>query len=224
LVSLTQVTNQTAITQATSSSAAIIGLASDLVMPGTGGFAPPTGTTAQRPATPAAGVTRWNSTLNYSEQYNGSVWQPRGRLLQVQTVVVTGISGTSTFTIGTALPTNATMTTNAVSTTFTPISATSTLVVRFGGIVASGTANRSVLIGLFAGTVHEGSVAALCATANAAYPITLQSTWAPASTAAITITLRAAISGGAGTWYVNNAGTNTLGGGFASELTIEEYL
>jgi hypothetical protein len=116
------------------------------------------------------------------------------------------------------------MTTNVVSTTFTPISAVSTLIVRFSGIVSSGTANRSVLISLFAGTVHQGSAAALCATANAAYPISLQSTWAPASTAAITITLRAATSGGAGTWYVNNAGTNTLGGGFASEMIIEEYL
>ena len=40
----------------------------------TGGFIPPTGTTAQRPSSPVAGTTRFNTTTNAYEVYNGS-WQ-----------------------------------------------------------------------------------------------------------------------------------------------------
>jgi hypothetical protein len=224
LISLTQVTNQTAITQATGSTPAIIGLSNDVVLPGTGGFVPPVGTTAQRPTTPAAGTTRWNSTLGYSEQYNGTVWQPRGRLIQAASLTVSGTTGTTTFTIGTTVPTTALMTAVVATATFTPISASSTLIVRWGGIVAVGTAGRSVLVSLFSGTTHQVSGAALCASTNSAYPVSIHATWVPGSTAAITITLRAAITGAAANWYVNNAGSNTLGGGFASEMTIEEYL
>lgn len=35
---------------------------------------PPSGTTAQRPATPAAGMVRYNTTFNKLEQYNGTSW------------------------------------------------------------------------------------------------------------------------------------------------------
>ena len=40
----------------------------------TGGFIPPTGTTAQRPSSPVAGTTRFNTTTNYYEMYNGTSW------------------------------------------------------------------------------------------------------------------------------------------------------
>lgn len=35
----------------------------------------PIGTTAQRPASPATGTIRWNTTLNILEFYNGSIWR-----------------------------------------------------------------------------------------------------------------------------------------------------
>jgi hypothetical protein len=42
-----------------------------------GGFAVPTGTTAQRPASPAEGTLRYNSTLKITEIYTGnSTWEP----------------------------------------------------------------------------------------------------------------------------------------------------
>lgn len=34
----------------------------------------PTGTTAERPATPSLGITRYNTTTNSFEYYNGSSW------------------------------------------------------------------------------------------------------------------------------------------------------
>ena len=40
----------------------------------TGGFIPPTGTTAQRPSSPVAGTTRFNTTTNVYEVYNNT-WQ-----------------------------------------------------------------------------------------------------------------------------------------------------
>ncbi len=40
----------------------------------TGGMFLPVGTTAQRPATPATGMIRFNTTTNAVETYNGSSW------------------------------------------------------------------------------------------------------------------------------------------------------
>lgn len=40
----------------------------------TGGFYLPVGTTAQRPASPSAGMIRYNTTTNLVEIYNGSSW------------------------------------------------------------------------------------------------------------------------------------------------------
>ena len=40
----------------------------------TGGMFLPTGTTAQRPATPATGMMRFNTTTSAVETYNGSAW------------------------------------------------------------------------------------------------------------------------------------------------------
>lgn len=34
----------------------------------------PTGTTAERPASPVAGMLRYNTSLGYVEYYNGSAW------------------------------------------------------------------------------------------------------------------------------------------------------
>ena len=55
-----------------------IGLADDAVMPGTGGFVPPSGTTAQRPGAPTDGTTRWNTTNGELEHWDGSSWGPIG--------------------------------------------------------------------------------------------------------------------------------------------------
>ncbi len=45
-----------------------------LTLSNTGYFIPATGTTAQRPGSPVAGQTRYNSTFNQLEYYNGSGW------------------------------------------------------------------------------------------------------------------------------------------------------
>jgi len=45
---------------------------------GTGAFTPQVGTTAERPATPAAGMIRFNTTIGSHEVYNGTTWNPVG--------------------------------------------------------------------------------------------------------------------------------------------------
>lgn len=48
---------------------------------GTGALTTPVGTTAERPATPAVGMTRYNTTTNVLEIYNGTSWTAVGKNL-----------------------------------------------------------------------------------------------------------------------------------------------
>ena len=50
-------------------------LAANLALTGNAGVTLPSGTTADRPGSPAAGVMRFNTTTNIMEYYNGSNWQ-----------------------------------------------------------------------------------------------------------------------------------------------------
>ena len=43
--------------------------------PTTGGFTPPSGTVAQRPASPVVGMSRWNTEYGWYEIWNGTIWQ-----------------------------------------------------------------------------------------------------------------------------------------------------
>jgi hypothetical protein len=49
-----------------------------LTVDGTDYILMPVGTTAQRPVTPVAGMTRYNSDTGLMEYYNGSIWNPAG--------------------------------------------------------------------------------------------------------------------------------------------------
>ena len=56
---------------------------------GTGALQLPSGTTAQRPATPSAGMWRHNTSFGYPEVYNGTSWETAFQY-QVQALVVAG--------------------------------------------------------------------------------------------------------------------------------------
>jgi hypothetical protein len=75
----------------------------------TGSVQLPTGTTAQRPATPATAMFRYNSTLNQFEGYNGSIWggiggAQAGGAIQINnttaSVSYTVATGTNGFSVG----------------------------------------------------------------------------------------------------------------------------
>lgn len=58
--------------------ASTLSAASDITQTGTGALNFAKGTTAQRPASPVTGATRYNTTLGYLENYNGTVWKTVG--------------------------------------------------------------------------------------------------------------------------------------------------
>ena len=51
-----------------------VGLADDVILPGTGSATLPSGTLLERPGTPAAGMIRFNDTTSFMEYYNGTEW------------------------------------------------------------------------------------------------------------------------------------------------------
>ena len=61
-----------------------------LTVQGTDYILMPVGTTAQRPATPAAGMTRYNSTTSLLEYYNGTTWVVSGQYYPIDYLVVAG--------------------------------------------------------------------------------------------------------------------------------------
>lgn len=56
----------------------------------TGAYTPPTGTTAQRPASPIGGMSRFNTDVGAYEIFNGAVWQPITGAYAVNYVLVAG--------------------------------------------------------------------------------------------------------------------------------------
>ena len=67
----------------------------------TGSTQLPTGTTAQRPATPATAMLRYNTSLSQFEGYNGSVWGGIGGGLGGGSI----LTNTTTVTINSTIPT-----------------------------------------------------------------------------------------------------------------------
>lgn len=213
--------NEIDVTDATNVTPAVISIAQNPVIPGTASMTLPKGTTAERPTVSVDGMHRYNTTISASEYFNGSSWLPLGKVLQVVTGSLPSSSGTSTVPLDATTPL-ITEGTQLISVNFTPLSATSTITIRFNASVSHGTAARSIIFSCFANNVNIGSSIATCAVASSAYQITLQVAHLPASTATITFSLRAGANS-TGTWYINRAGaTNTLGGALVSEYTIME--
>jgi hypothetical protein len=71
-------TTDTAVTTGSVNIGGSLSVASDAQFSGTGRLLFPRGTTAQRPASPTSGSTRYNTDLGYLENYNGTAWIPVG--------------------------------------------------------------------------------------------------------------------------------------------------
>jgi len=198
-----------------------VGLASDAILPGTGSLTLPIGTTAQRPASPLAGMVRYNSTLGYNEKYTGAYWSPFGLVLQQVTGAIAAQTATNSQT-----PLDATAPTSAEGTqiwtqAFTPISATSRIIISYSVTNVHSTAARTQIMSVFAGSTNIGTIVTTCTVAASYYPATHQVVYSPGSVTAITFSCRVGSSGN-GAWYINSAATNTLGGTMASQFLITE--
>ena len=99
--SLTAVTNQIAIVNPSGTGGnPQIALAANPIMPGTEGFVPPVGTTAQRAASPDLGETRFNTTTNRPEFWDGSEWQTMGVVPSVFSAYVNTNQAVTTSRVG----------------------------------------------------------------------------------------------------------------------------
>jgi hypothetical protein len=199
-----------------------LSLSSDPVLPGSQGVTLPTGVTGARGSN-VAGKLRLNSTLAYPEIGTGTEWLPLGRVLQVVSGNIAAQTATNSQTPLDATTPLSTEGTQIWTQSFTPISASSKIIITFSLTHVHGTATRTQICAVFAGTTNIGSQAVTCAVAASQYPGSMQVVYTPGSTAAITFSCRVG-SSGTGTWYVNSGATNTLGGSMVSQYTIKEVL
>lgn len=92
-------------------------IADDPRLPGTAGFLPPGGTTAQRPLSPPVGFTRRNTDLNVLEAWDGAQWVSQG----VAGVTSVGAEGQSGITVtGSPITSSGTFTISLDDTAVTP--------------------------------------------------------------------------------------------------------
>lgn len=113
-----------------------LSLADNPVVPGTGSLTLPSGTTAQRPGSPTAAMTRYNTTLSSLEFYDGSAWQqPSGKLLQVVSGTISSVSSNSRIPYDNTTPTSGEGV-QLWTQSFTPLRSDSTIVITTNGFYA----------------------------------------------------------------------------------------
>lgn len=71
---LTGTANQIDVANGDGSANPIFSISDDVILPGTGAFAPPSGTSAEQPGAPIDGMTRWNSDTGEWEGWDGGAW------------------------------------------------------------------------------------------------------------------------------------------------------
>lgn len=202
----------------------VIALAANPIVPGTGGMRVPTGTTAERPVASVAGDTRFNTTTGRKETYNGTFWAPEGTVLQMASGSIAAITTTTQTPFDNTVPTIAEGS-QIWTQSFTPISATSRIVIQFSITTAQSTVARTVSAAVFAGSTCVGTssvhIPTGATTQNLPVPLPVQIVYSPGSTAAITFSARVGANG-TGTTYVNTTTAGTQGGTLVSQYTITE--
>ena len=197
----------------------------NLVIPGTAGFVPPTGTTAQRSPTPIIGETRYNSTSSQPEVYSNGAWLPYVRVIQTTAGTIAANSSAQNITVQTAAPGSA-LGATLWTTTFTPLTTGSNLFIQYS-ITASAIALKSVYTALFNGTtcigMTMGQLVAV-ATNGSFITLTLQTTMTTVSTAAITFTAKGANYNNTATTFFNQGPTGTFGAAMVSQWRILEII
>lgn len=215
--------SQIAVTQGTNVTPTVIALADNPQIPGTARLRLPVGTTAQRPALPVNGDTRFNSDLDRAEIYSGTAWVPFGRALQVVIGTIPAVSGTSQIPLDTSVPQSGEGF-QIWSQAFTPLSPDSTIIVEYTITVSHGTATRTIITSLFSGgTAAISTTAVTTAGANSPMPLSVHHSLQPGSTATINFSARVGASAN-GTCFVGSAGANTLGGTLVSRYRITEII
>lgn len=198
----------------------VFSIADNPIIPGTARLRLPGGTTAQRPATPVAGDIRYNSTLGLNEKYTGTYWGAFGLVLQQVTGNISSTTGSTQLPWDNTQP----LITEGIqiwTTTFTPISATSRIVIEYTMSVATSTANRVATTPVFFGATVIGATANQLATANVPFNMTIRLVYAPGNTNTVTVSARCGLNG-TGTLSINQANGNNLAGIAVTQYSITE--
>lgn len=200
----------------------VLSISPNPILPGTASFRPPVGTTAQRPASPVAGDIRFNSTLGYAEKYTGAYWGALGLTLQVVTGTISATSTTSQIPNDNTAP-QSTEGTTMWSTSFTPVSATSRVIIIYTATVAtsSTSTNNAIITACFSGTTNLGSTVNRANTANYGYAMANNIVYQPGSTATVTLQVRFGPTT-TGTGFCNTTSLASLGGTLVSQYIIME--
>ena len=213
--------NQITVTQAAGSST--VALATNPVVPGTGGMVVPAGTTAQRVTAP--GVIRLNTTSTSFEAYDGSNWKPLSSpntLVQFFRGTVAPTSGTTIIPYGNTVPTS-TQGTLLWSQTMTPLDTGSYVEIQFSGIADISATSAYVMLTLFRGNTFIGMSVLASGKQGADFTNTLNINIVdiPATTSPITYSVRVGAS--TGTWYFGRGQVATFGNAALSHWSIKEY-
>lgn len=199
----------------------VISLISNPIVPGTGGMVIPVGTTAQRGSS-AIGNVRWNSTLAEEEIYDGAVWRPHGKVLQVVSGNIAATSGSTQVPYDNTSPQIAEGF-QLWTQSFTPISAASLIVVEYMLTVSHPTAARQITGTVFQGSTLVTGNSVYSATSASAMPLNMRAVFASPGTAAITIQGRVGANGN-GTLSVNQGSSATMNGSLGTTFTITEIM
>lgn len=198
-----------------------VGLASDPIVPGTGSLTMPIGTTAQRPASPAAGMTRFNSSLNVLEYYSGTAWIAGGRLVQMVTGSITSLSSNVQIPFDNTTPTSAEGV-QLWSQAFTPVLDNSTIIITTTGFFSVNSANNVWTSGaVFNGTTcifAQGLGYTTDLTEGGSF--TVVATDPSVSTATRTYSFRAGPNSAVTVFYMQGSG----GQGFGSATNSGRYI
>lgn len=201
----------------TTSGTITVGIANNPVLPGTAGFVPPSGTTAQRNVSPTAGETRYNLTLSDIESYLSGAWLPLGNILQVVTTDVPqgSVTGQIPFDNTTPLNTEGSL---IATLNITPKLVTSRIIMMLGFMTDSSSSNRNNILTFFKDSTFVGAAALNIATAGRPQTLALMESFVSGTTSALTLTARLGSGTASTTTYINRAAGATFGGTNTTQL------
>lgn len=200
-----------------------VGLADNAILPGTGSLTLPTGTTAQRPGTPANGMLRYNSTFGNAEFYSQTTWRPVGQVVQVVTGTIAQNSSNLQIPFDATTPVS-TEGFQLWTQSFTPLYANSLITIQSNQWVVVNSAADTVVTGaMFNGTtcIYAQMISWTTNTGDG-NPSGVSYTVAAGSTAARTYSFRAGPATNVTVFY-NRGVTATYGGIVTGQYTITEF-
>jgi hypothetical protein len=206
-----------------------IGLAPNLVFQGQEGVVLPSGTSAQRPASPAPGTLRHNSTTGRVENYTTSGWEEMSNVILYQwSAMIGAMTGTTQIPLSTAVPASTGGTIIATSSLFVPSRSDARIRVEFTGFVDSGTSSRNITV-MVVRTPKNGNPAVVAVSstqitaAGNMQQLSLNYVDSAPSPDGCTYDIRLGISG-SGTWCLNRGASNTFGNVGGGNVSITEFV